>query len=316
MAEHHNPVHIASAFDRNYITPFYVLLASVFANNRKNKIVVHSIATGVSETEKAQIKSYVQSNSAEIYFYDIDEAYVRKSVVMPPGTHFTIATYYRLFLPALVSSVTNRLLYIDTDAVVREDLKGVYDTNIGTFPFAAVPDSFPDVRTDLGIYEEGKYFNAGFLLIDIGNWQAHRVTEKALHFLSTHPEKIMFVDQDALNATQKNNWYPLARKYNITWFDVLQEVPKEKLLQNAAVIHYTGGDKPWNALGKNKLRHVYHHYLKRSPHAFKKKYSDFKWSGKHLKTFAFIRLLEWYFEHPQLVKITRKIRGRAAVDAQ
>jgi lipopolysaccharide biosynthesis glycosyltransferase len=289
-----------------------VLLTSLFHNNRKNQLVIHSIATGISESEKKGIEDYVKQNGAEILFYDIDEDYVRNHVVIPPNVHFTIATYYRLFLPALVSGVTDRLFYIDTDAVVREDLKNIYHTNIGNLPFAAVPDSFPELRTDLGIFEKGNYFNAGVLLIDIANWQAHRVTEKAMQFLADHPEKIRFVDQDALNGTQQGQWYQLPQKYNITWFDVLQEVPKKKLLQNAAIIHYTGGNKPWNALGANKLRHIYHYYRKRSPFASQKKYTDFRWSAGSIRQFLFIRLLEWYFEHPLIVTITRKIRGRAS----
>lgn len=305
-------MHVSSAFDKAYLTPFYVLVTSLLLHNKKNNVVIHSIATGVSETEKAEIRNFVRRHNADIFFYEVDEEYVRKNVVLPPdNVYFTIATYYRLFLPALVSSATNRLLYIDTDAVVREDLKTLYTTNIGQTPFAAVPDSYPHLRTDLGFHEEGKYFNAGVLLIDVANWRQHRVTEKALQFLADHPEKIKFVDQDALNATQKDNWHPLPKKYNVTLFDVPLEVPKQKLLQNAAIIHYTGAHKPWNALGENKLRHVYHRFLKQSPLYSQKKYPGFRWSFQAVKKFFFIRLLEWYFEHPQLVKAVRKIRGRA-----
>lgn len=312
MSREVTPLHVASAFDKNYIAPFYALITSLLLNNRKNNLVIHSIATGISEAEKEEIKNYVKHHKAEILFYDIDEEYVRRNVVLPPNNiYFTIATYYRLFLPELVSPVTNKLLYIDTDAVVRVDLKEIYNTNIGSFPFAAVPDSYPELRTDLGITKEGKYFNAGVLLIDVESWKKHRVTERAMQFLADYPEKIKFVDQDALNATQKDNWYPLPKRFNFTWFDVLQEVPKKKLLQNAAIIHYTGGSKPWNALGGNKLRHIYHYYLKRSPYTQQKKYVDFQWSWNFLKEFVFIRLLEWYFEHPLIVKMTRKIRGRA-----
>lgn len=310
MAGQESTIHVASAFDRNYITPFYVLLTSLFYNNRNTKLVIHSIATGVSEGEKKDIEFYVHKNSADIFFYDIDEDYVRRSVVVPEDNYFTIATYYRLFLPALLPAGVKKLLYIDTDAIVIGDLRKIYATDIGPAPFAAVPDSYPEIRTDLGLQEKGQYFNAGVLLIDVENWKGQRVTEAAMQFVADYPEKVMFVDQDALNATQIGKWHRLAKGYNVTWFDVALEAPKKELVKDAAIIHYTSTHKPWKALGRNKLRYLYHYYLKKSPHAHHKKYTDFKWTAQHLKQFLFIRILEWYFEHPGVVAVTRKVRGR------
>lgn len=303
-------IHLASAFDLNYITPFYVLLTSLFHNNKKNSLVVHTIATGINEKQKAAIADYVRQNGAEILFYGIDEAYVRNLAVLPKNKHFTVAVYYRLFLPSLLPAEVQKLLYIDTDTVVVDDLKPLYETAIGIKPFAAIPDSYPHIRTDLGLEHQSQYFNSGVLLIDVQNWLVQQVTEKAIRFMADHPERIKYVDQDALNATQKDNWVPLEKKYNVTWFDVPRHVSRKKLADNAVIIHYTTAHKPWNALGGNKLRYVYHGYLKKSPHANRKKYVDFKWNGNVLKKFFFIRFLEWYYERPALVTFYRKITGR------
>jgi lipopolysaccharide biosynthesis glycosyltransferase len=296
MAEQNGTIHIASAFDRHYITPFYVLLTSVFANNRKNSITIHSIATGVSKTEKEEIKNFVLKNNAEIFFYDIDEEYVRKNVVVPINNYFTIATYYRLFLPSLLPVDVKKLLYIDTDAIVLDDLKELYTTDIDGLPFGAVSDPYPVIRTDLGLYEEGKYFNAGVLLIDIENWKQQQVMEKAMRFIADHPEKIRFVDQDALNATQKDKWYRLDGKYNMTWLEVSLQVPKKELVKDKVIIHYTTAHKPWNSLGRNKLRYLYHQYLKMSPRSNERKYTDFNWDISLLMTFVKMRIKEFYFD--------------------
>jgi lipopolysaccharide biosynthesis glycosyltransferase len=306
-----NIIHIGTAFDEQYITPFYVLLTSIFYNNPGKDIVVHSIATGVSSKEKEKLKNFAGKHKAKILFYDIDEEYIKKNVVIPVNNYFTIATYYRLFLPYLVPSEVKRILFIDTDAVVINELESLYHMDIGNAPFAAASDPYPEIREDLGIYKEGEYFNAGVLLIDVAQWKDQKVTEKAMQFIKDHPEKIKWVDQDALNATQKERWYRLDRKYNMTKVDVMLHIPKKELVKDKVIIHYTTAQKPWKALGNNKLRYLYHYYLKRSPCASQKKYIDFKWSGTVLRRFVEIRLYEWFFEYPLLVGLYRKIRGRS-----
>ena len=275
MPESVHTIHLASAFDQNYIMPFYVLLASLFHHNEDSRLIIHSIATGVSDSEKAGIEAFVSRNNASIFFYTVDEAYVRANVVLPENNHFTIATYYRLFLPAILPASVGKLLYIDTDAIVIGDLKKLYDTALGNAPFAAVPDSYPHTRTDLGLDKKEQYFNAGVLLIDVANWKQQHVTEQAIQFMNDYPDKIKYVDQDALNATQRGKWYTLAKKYNITWFDVPLETRKKDILKEAVIVHYTTSNKPWNTLGGNKLRYLYHGYLKKLPHARHKRYIDF-----------------------------------------
>ncbi|MDB5249650.1 MAG: hypothetical protein JWQ40_4044 [Segetibacter sp.] len=290
-------LHIALGFDENYIVPIYALLTSIFHNNRDSAIMFHVIATGLNETEKEKIKQYIRRNNAEISYYTINEEEVRKIVYIPANTHFTIATYYRLFFPSLIPSDIRKLLYIDSDAIVIGNLQELYNTDIGNAPIGAATDSGPHPGEFLGIKGKENYFNAGVLLIDIRNWKEQMVTENALQFLADYPEKIKYVDQDALNATLINKWFKLDNKYNLTWFDVSLQVPKSELTKDKVIIHYTTPNKPWHCLARNKLRSFYHHYLKLSPKCGEKKYTDFSFNFKNLYVFARIRMKEFYFDH-------------------
>ncbi len=292
-----NKLHIALGFDENYLVPIYALFTSIFLNNRTNSIIFHVIVTGINETEKEKIKEYLRENNAEIYFYTIDEEEVRERVYIPENTHFTIATYYRLFFPSLIPADTTKLLYIDSDAIVIGNLRELFNTNIGSAPIGAATDSGPSPGQHLGISEKEKYFNAGVLLIDVKNWKEQKVTENALQFLADYPEKIKYVDQDALNATLIGKWFELDNKYNFTWFDVSLQIPKKELITDKVIIHYTTPNKPWHCLSRNKLRSLYHHYLKLSPKKSEKKYTDFKFGFKNIYVFARIRIKEFYFDY-------------------
>lgn len=289
-------MHVALGFDKHYIVPVYTLLTSIFLNNKNNKIFFHAIATGLTAAEKEGIKKFVQQNKADISFYTVNEEEIKKSVIIPQGSHFTIATYYRLFFTSLIPSSVRRLIYIDCDTVVVGDLRPLYEAEIGEAPFGAVADPHPEIRTDLDIHEPGHYFNSGVLIIDTQNWAKHKVTENALEFISRYPEKIKFVDQDVLNATLKGKWQPIDSKYNVMLLDVVLQTPTKDLLKGKVIIHFTSPWKPWHCLTKNKLRSVYRHYLRRSPKRREKMYTDFKWDYKTLSAFFRIRIKEYYFD--------------------
>lgn len=288
--------HIALGFDKNYIIPIYTLLTSIFLNNSRLQLFFHVIASGLTQEEKDRLSAYVKENKAQIQFHKISEKQVAEDVVIPAGSHFTIATYYRLFFPALMPQAVDTLLYIDSDTVVNGSLEPLFTINLGNAPVAAVPDPHPEVRPELGITKPGQYFNAGVLLIDVKNWIEQRVTERAFDFIQKFPDKIKFVDQDVLNAVLVNQWKKLPKKYNVMLLDVVIQVPKKELLKESVIIHFTSPWKPWHCLTKNKLRSVYHYYLRLSPMRHAKSYIDFKWEYKTLLPFIRIRCKELYFD--------------------
>ena len=268
-------IHIAFAFDQNFLTPFYVLLTSFFHNNSDIETQFHIIATGLNEEEISKLESYIVSNNAKVRFYAID-ATVLKDMVLPEKMHFSLATYYRLLFPALMSPDVKKLLYIDTDTIITGPIQSLFFTNIENYPVGATLDNKIEDRNDLGV-KRGEYFNAGVLLINISEWKKQQITEKALKFIEECPEKIQFVDQDALNYVLNKNWIAIDNKFNVTFYDIPENIKKNRLqnfLEDKAIIHFTTQNKPWYRTCRNRLRFLYFHYLNQSPQKGKVKYFD------------------------------------------
>ncbi|ANE52448.1 glycosyltransferase family 8 protein [Flavisolibacter tropicus] len=298
-------IHLAIAFDQNYLTPFYALIASVFENNKGNRIVIHCIATGLQEEQLDQIKQYVDNKKGEICFYTIDEQAASKFVLV---SKWTSAVYYRLYFPLLVSAEVKKLLYLDTDILVLQDLTKLFKTDLEQYPVAAVYDNYVKLAPQLGIHKEGGYFNSGVLLMNIEQWKKQQISEKAFQFLMDHPEKINFVDQDALNAVLINNWKPLDSRYNTMYSSIPENSSRKQLsllTHKIAVLHFTL-QRPWQLLCRNRYRHLYFFYLKKSPLKRYKKYTDFQW--KKIPGLVQLRLLEWYYDSPFISKIWRKVK--------
>src|SRR5688500_80333 len=294
-----NTMHFAIAFDRNFITPFYVLLTSIFLNNRKHNIVFHTIAEDLNQNEKSEIVNFVRQNNASIFFYFLDKKIVQQFTLSIDSPHITAATYYRLYFPELIPSDIDHLLYLDTDIVIIGDLGKLYQTFLGKFPVGAVADAKILKRPDLGIETEGEYFNAGVLLINTREWKLQKVTQKAVEFLINFPEKIVLADQDALNAVLAGIWYKLDKGYNVTFYDVprrLKEKHIKHFLKNKVIIHYTTQNKHLLLTCTNRLRSVYHYYFQKSPRAASNKYVDEEFKNKYRYKLIKRRLKEFLID--------------------
>lgn len=311
-------IHIGVAFDQNFVTPFYVLLTSIFSSNKESHIHFHVIVTGISKEEKQNISAFIYQHNASISFYEIQEDMLPPD--LPQSKAYPISIYYRLLFPFLVPNSVHRLLYLDTDIVVINSLQPLYQTNIGHLPVGVVIESFVSSRPELGILEAGRYFNSGVLLINVPQWREQKITERVLHFLIHNSHKLTWMDQDALNAVLINNYYPLDFKYNLTSEFIPKKLPRKELelfMEDKVIIHYTSGGikKPWSGLSRNRLRHYYHYYLKKSPHAFQKRYTDFNYSLNYLIQFTKIRLLEFMIDHPTLWRFWQKASKPVSVHA-
>jgi lipopolysaccharide biosynthesis glycosyltransferase len=298
-------LHLGIAFDQNYMRHFYALFASILQHNSQHSIVVHAIITGLSDLDKAHIKNYAENNGATIYFYEIDENFVKQFVV---NSHWSSAVYYRLFFPIIIPESVTRLLYLDTDIVVINDLCELFTLDLGNHPIAAVYDNWVKTAPQLGIMEEGDYFNSGMMLINIPVWKKEKVTEKVFGYLATYPERINYVDQCALNAVLINQWKKLDFRYNVlhSWIpEGMTKKEQRQFLKNKYIIHYTL-DRPWKMLCRNQFRYLYFKYLRKSPFRPNKKYDDFEF--RKLPDYLRIKVIELYNDLPLVKDLWRKLK--------
>ena len=292
-------IHIALAFDQNFLTPFYVLLTSVFENNKQSNFYIHAIATGIDGDEKKRIITYVEGNNSKILFYELQKKHL-ETVVMPvTDPRYTLANFYRLFFPILISNAVSKVIYLDTDIVVIGDLAKLYDINVGSVPFAAVLDPGKEIRHDLGINEPDKYFNSGVLLMNLDKWREQKISEKALQFVSKYPEKCIYVDQCALNAVSIDNWMRLDTRFNVMgqYVPVIKKKYYKDFLKGKVIIHFNIR-KPWDRLCQMRLKYLYYYYYHKSPQASRGRlYTNFNYSIKNIGRLIRNKLVTFYYDH-------------------
>ena len=169
--------------------------------------------------------------------------------------HFNRTTLFRLGLERLAPADCRRVLYLDADLVVLDDVRVVYNLDISGASIGAVID-YPVNADEFAARWQlppsaQAYFNAGVLLIDLERVRAGGEFEKIMRFVAEHDRDLPYNDQDALNWFYWGRWRELPPEWNAQLPMVLswkaKDLPKPLQFHDRipSIIHYTGPAKPW-----------------------------------------------------------------------
>ena len=265
---------IVSAADNNYAPYLSVTLKTILDHLSDDyDVAFHIIEDHISADSKKKLADVISNHTATIDYLEVDsELYAN----VMESDHITETAYYRISLPDLLKDKNyEKVLYIDSDVLVLDDVSKLYETDIGEKAAGAVIDPGQAlVHPRLGIETADYYFNSGLLLIDLNNWRKSKITEKTLLFLEEQMDKIIYHDQDALNGTLYGNWYALHPKWNVQTSLIFErhQPPNEeyaKLYKEAvrqpSIVHFTGHDKPWNSAEYHPYNEKYLAELSKTP---------------------------------------------------
>lgn len=271
------------------------MLTSLFENNKENQIHIHFFSADLNTENEKKVKQTVFKYQQHFTFYPLDASLFKDCYV---SNHVSYATYYRIVIPDFLINQTNKIIYLDTDIVVCENLKPLWDINIENYTIGAVNEINEEGPSRLEFDEKYKYFNAGILLINAKTWVAENLKDTLFKYIKTHFNKLTFWDQDALNANLYNKrliidpkWNQLSPVFEVNYNTLLKVYSKSQiseLKKNPAIIHYSGSSKPWDYLNIHPFKSFYFKYLKLTEWENFKPKSNFKSKLKFvlLKTFG------------------------------
>ena len=139
----------------------------------------------------------------------------------------------------------DRVLYMDCDMVVTDDLSPLGTLPLGDAVVAAVPCPSP-YAGELAEMQmlQGEYVNAGLLVMNLPVWRAEHLAERCIALLSDPARPLRSEDQSALNMAARGRVLPLPARFNV-YSDPAAYDGGSELPADPAVIHYVVGLKPW-----------------------------------------------------------------------
>lgn len=268
-------IKIACACDNNYVTHCGALIASIFANNRKNRVEANILTDGISNENKRKLELLANEFNQEVKIVVIDSSLFSVFSKSVSKIKLPIQTYYRLIIPTIFKAY-DKILYLDVDMIVCADLAEIWNINLEDKVIAGVPDTARNIAPAckrLGYPISDSYYNAGFGLYNLNAMRKTGLWEKAIDIVMKNPEKLLYHDQDLLNCIYHGQFLEVSLKWNFMQpFFMLepsvvdrQKAELDKYIHNPCIIHYTASLKPWFIECEHPYKSEYWKYLKMTP---------------------------------------------------
>ncbi len=258
------PIPIFTVADWRYRGPLAVMLNSLDRNGGVARGQPVFVLTPPQDAEEYRFHWKPSLQNLEVEFVPIDMTALG---LLPISGHFGPMTYARLLLEDVLLCPHEKVLYMDSDILVRGRITELL-ASIGTMTtaIAGARECDPPRVSDrggvfnwkeLGLDPQQPYINAGVLGLRMDLVRARRHFSRALEYLARHGRQVINCDQGAINAVIGQDLVLWCERYNFTTSYLGQRSRRilEKILQHrcslpgeATIVHFTGSGtaKPWH----------------------------------------------------------------------
>jgi lipopolysaccharide biosynthesis glycosyltransferase len=170
------------------------------------------------------------------------------------GGHVPKGSMIRFLALNELSARYDRVAYLDGDAFLNfGSIAAVMDIPDTGRPVCAVrnrshwstdPSHHYNINYIKRLHPDigARYLNSGVLVVNCAAYLEAEITQRALHFYATEPQRCKFGDQSALNHVLVNNWDELSPGWN---WQVSQSSMPLIAGRMPRIVHFTGPIKPW-----------------------------------------------------------------------
>lgn len=255
--------------DEGYLGPLRTMLLSLRANNRAENIRVWILHRGIPQLALESLAVFCGHIEIELAPRMVDQAlfaHARSSERYPQEM------YYRMLAPHVIDADIDRALYLDPDILIINPLTPLFDIVLGDCVFAAASHTDAvhpaTALNNVRLNTNELYFNTGVILMDMRRAKALIDPDEIFAFAMEHERKLLFPDQDIFNALYGKRTLPVpdqvwnydARKYPDNIIRTGGEATLDWVMNNTAILHFCGRDKPWAPKYRGQFAALYKHY--------------------------------------------------------
>lgn len=245
-----NDINIVFSTDENYAKYCTIAITSIKETQKEfDNVNIYILAENLSEKASKRLKKLSDNkfsiNLIEFEKLDVTEIKIQEKSLPNP-------TYYKMLLANLLPDI-NKILYLDSDVIVRKSLKELWKTDISNYFLAAMPDINEKMvleQSEITVHK-ARYFNAGIMLLNIKKWRENNLLERFKSFVKNPTAIAKYSDQCIINYSLKDD--------EILFLDNRWNFHSEGQVKNVddiAIIHYVW-DKPWDMTAFNPYRKYY-----------------------------------------------------------
>lgn len=254
-------IHVAFCIDNTFAIHLAVLIHSLGQHlDQCFKLECHILGR-LNENNKLKLSALISRNIA-IQFHDDFPDYKNIPISSLYKNRLNEVTYYRFAIPEVLYNI-DKVLFIDADMIAVGDISPLWSIEMGDAVVAVVSDHIlgcdKEKQQERGI-SSGKYFNAGFMMMDLIKWRKNNISMNAMDLLVAN-NGFEHNDQDALNIVLENKALYLEYKWNAQPDYILKDLNITPVL-----VHFCGQEKPWHVSSIHPYTIQYLSYKEKTPY--------------------------------------------------
>lgn len=256
--------------DRNYVNYIAIVLKSLQINDFEVQYRVHLIHDDLNTEQQLKFQYDCISLGYEAFTYQVNDAVLLSA---PVNKHYAPAMYYRLLAGEILPDSVKKVIYLDPDLLIINPLHPLWEINMDQAVFLAashteeieIIDNFNRLRLNTS----SSYFNTGVMVIDLEKMRQVVQKKDIYDFIDKNAMKLLLPDQDVFNALYGHLSNPIpdtvwnydVRKYKQYFVRSGGITDDRWIMQNTAILHFCGKNKPWQSGYHSRFGNIYLHYM-------------------------------------------------------
>ena len=256
-------IDICCIADENYVIPTLVFLESVRRTKRRTTHPSITILVPNGSKKRMEILEKMSEEDFLVKVLEVDATQFNGLHKYKENDNYCMASpsaMFKFIIPDVFPHL-DRVLYIDTDLIVRKDLAALFMTSLEDKYLCAVPDLWSSVTDRGDIDKFNIYFNSGMMLMNLARMRSEDLPRKLIE-AKINSTNFNLMDQDVFNEVCNDhikvldiryNFLPVCYKrhkhrFKLNLINKIYGSRYEKIEEIAAdpvVAHWAGSDKPW-----------------------------------------------------------------------
>lgn len=258
------------AVDDKFAEHMLVTLFSIFRNSPTTNTYDVYVLQDQPLQQAAHLKAVLARWHMTYHPVLVDDAVFNDA---PVSDRYPKSIYYRLLASELLPQDLDKILYLDADILVINDLTPLYQVDLtGQLYAAAMHTDFLNLTGTLNQFRldttTPHYFNSGVLLINLARARQQVHPQEIFDVIRAHKNVLILPDQDVLNKLYAKDTQPVADvlyNYDVRKDLVYQTTSQGKwsldwVIVHTVCLHFCGTKKPWQATTTDKYALLYKHY--------------------------------------------------------
>ena len=255
-------INVLMCVNKKYMDKAEVTLYSL-TRHTNEEITVYLINKTLTENDIDKFKHFLERRCR----IKLNVIEMRNSFFddLPITEEFSIEVYFRIIAQYILPRDIDRILWLDADVVVLNDISSFYYQDMDGYCIAACADGgngadneIQEIKKRLGIKDTHTYFNSGVLLMNLNDLRVCYSLDETMKICGDLKDKLRFPDQDLLNYLyQDKTKYCDGKLYNYQAHSMTGFNEKETV-----ILHYTY-HKPWQYVWRRrgKVNHEKYYWI-------------------------------------------------------